>query len=154
MWLQLILSLHLVCCLSTVGGVGIKRRLAEAEEAEKAHVAASTDNLDIAEEASSSSTGRRGGVRQRTAGTLASDDGPSSQDEVGPLFKRLVKKWASGKCSAAEMQRDAMAAQGQGAIGMARMAAIGSSGDHPQNAYRSLKAMLGIPKGAPSILLV
>ena len=56
-----------------------------------------------------------------------------------------------GKMSSAEIQEMAEAAQGQGAKGMERLASMGASGEHPQNCFRAMKRMLGIPSGAPNM---
>ena len=45
----------------------------------------------------------------------------------------------------------AMASEWQGAQGMSSMAAMGNHGSNPQNCFRALKALLGIPPGAPAI---
>ena len=81
-------------------------------------------------------------------------DGPSSSSTskaAGPLLEKLKRKWAEGNMSAIEVQDMALAAEGQGATGMRGMSSMGSSGSHPQNCFRALKNLLGMPAGAPSV---
>ena len=151
MWVRCVFYVHVMICWQGVDGVGLKRRLADAERMEK-----ESDEADIAQvvanEPASSSTSRRGGVLQRIQRELAeqaSSQGGRDLDGDGPLWEYLIKKWARGKLTATEMQQEAAAAQRQGAIGMDRLAAIGKHGQHPQNAFRMLKSVLGLPKGAP-----
>ena len=139
----------------TTSGVGIKRRLAEAKEAEaQAAQEAVGDDPCVASNTPSSSSGARprGGVRQRlqrAKGIEASEDTPPQPQPQGPLWQGLVRRWALGKISAGDLQRQAAEAVGQGASGMDEMASIANFGENPQNCYRALKQLLGLPKGAP-----
>ena len=119
---------------------GIRQRMAEMEAAEEAA------RGDPGDEAASSSFRPRRGVRQRAQAAEAEVD----LEREGPLFKRLKTRWAQGKLPADELQRTAFDAVGQGARGMEGMAALGNEGKNPQNCFRALKRLLGLPDGIPS----
>ena len=105
-----------------VGGVGIKRRLAEAAGGEGPTPASSSS--------SSAPTGAslRGGVRRRLQ-----DDAPAA-DAPGDLLTSLKKDWANGKLSSKKVLEYARGAAQQGGEGML---GIDKAGEH--NAFRYLK---------------
>ena len=151
-WFRWLLVVSLLCGVFEVACVGYKRRLAEAE-------AASSANAEPEAVASSStaeaSTPARGGVRQRMAARETADaaasSAASSGDTVGdlPLVAELKKDWAKGKATSAQVQRYALAAARQGATGIDRLGAAGTSGRNPQNLLRDLIGIFGHPVGAP-----
>ena len=148
MRIQLLMYLLMASAIMwQVGGVGIKRRMALA--AERDEPTGGEDAGAKSHEASSSS--RKRGIKQR----LQQTEGPaqsasSSQTAPEPLFKRLVQRWAEGKISSVEVQRIAMDAEASGTRGMTDMASIGTGGKHPQNCFRALHSLLGLPSGAPT----
>ena len=96
----------------------------------------------------SSSSGLRGGVRQR-ARARQEDAGGETVDLNGPLLQKWKRDWAKGILSSPQVQDYAAGAIAQGASGLGKVAAAGSHGRHPQNLQRSLVALFGTPEGAP-----
>ena len=160
LWLHSIM-LHWVVLMMVAecpigNAVGIKRRLAERMAKQGGDGDPEGDVQAESGGASSSGQGEpRGGIRRRLRDHVPASEQPGGPEcRSGPLFKKLVKKWAMGKMSSAEIQQMAEAAQGQGAKGMERLASMGASGEHPQNCFRAMKRMLGIPSGAPSMTFI
>ena len=143
----MILIVWIVCWSGAVwwrcDAVGIKRRLAEAEEQDEAPSEAA---------ASSTDTRPKGGIKRRLE--AAETQGSSSSTKKVPFTERVIQKWASGKMSASEVQAAAMDAMAQGARDLDKLSSMGSAGDHPQNCLRALKNLLGLPKGAPDVTWV
>ena len=147
-FVTMLAALWVMPSMCGVSGVGIKRRLREAEEAELAAGPSASSTA----QSSSSTFQPRGGVRQRQAAAEAAEIGtesPVRHPQQGPLWKGLVRRWAAGKISAGELQKLAAEAMDQGASQMGDMAKLGNFGANPQNAYRALKTLLGLPSGAP-----
>ena len=122
-----------LCIAAQMGGgangVDIKRRMEEAASADRA---ADPSFSSTAPSSSSSLTVRPGrGVRQRMQAAEASSDVPPQPKNQGPLWKGLVRRWATGKISAGDLQQLAAEAMGQGASGMGDMASIGTYGTNP-----------------------
>ena len=101
-------------CFVLVSGVGIKRRL-EANDAGGGHV-------HDASEPAASSSGSRGGIRNR----LESTTGPVSVSKSdAPYTEHLKQHWAKGKLSSAQVQEHAFKAAQQGAVGLDSLSAAG-----------------------------
>ena len=175
-WMQVWLCFCLFVVPLQVDCVGIKRRLADAEAAEaaadapeaKSASASSSAPLpkggiqrrmreheaaEVAADAASTSSGvplPKGGMKRRVEAEFGGGSSSSSKKPKGPLVDKLIKKWAAGKISAKDVQDTAFAAVGQGAEGMDGLSALGKSGQQPQNCYRALKNLLGLPSGAPT----
>ena len=118
--------------------VGIKRRLAEAVD-EEPRVAEATTPTEYG--------GPRGGVRRR----LEAQQPTPTHRAQGPLFDVLKRDWALGVIHSGQVQEYALNAARQGAVGMDVVGDIGSAGARPQNMFRALKSLMGIPVGAPSL---
>ena len=145
------------------GGVGLKRRLRDAAEAE-AEAAGDAAAAEATATSSSSSKRLKGGLRQRlraaeaeaesaaaaeaTAASSSSSARPKAGE--GPLWKGLIRRWATGNISALEVQKLAAESMGQQASGMGNMAKLGNFGGNPQNCQRALQHLLGLPHGAPA----
>lgn len=93
---------------------------------------------------------RRGGHRQRRATDLG-DDVSTSRGSADPFTKDLRHRWAKGELTSAAVQSLAYSARLQGAQNLDRLSAIGTSGANPQNLFRDLVRVLGMPAGAPPI---
>ena len=130
--------------------VGIKRRMAAHELAERGEGDDGASAPAAGDAASSSSGMPRGGIKRRMQESSPTETAASGSGTEGPLWRRLVKKWAQGELSSAEVQKMAMASEGQGAFGMNDLAKIGNYGANPQNCFRAMKNLLGLPDGAPS----
>ena len=130
--------LVLIACWQPCVGVGIKRRLEVAE----ADVGDGPSNAG----SSGDAFAIRGGVRQR----LGSAE-PTPQNAPGdmPLRESLKRDWAKGRIKTDQVQDYAWGAQQQGAVGMDSMGAMGNSGRNPQNLFRAMRHLLGMPKGSP-----
>ena len=138
-----VLLIAFVCCVVTIDAVGIKRRLKEAQEQQEQ----STD-IPANPSGSSSSTQaptQRGGIRRRIMESSEQHETLGIDPEL-PLLDSLKKHWSMGQISSARVLEYARGATAQGARGMDRMASIGS-----HNAFRALKSVFGIPKGAPEL---
>lgn len=137
-------------CLCVFGlwgseGVGIKRKLAatsgEAGEDPPTELPGASSSTDPPVRA-------RGGVRQRLAAEQSSS---TSSSDANPLLRSLKRDWALGKLTSNQVQEYALAASSQGAVGVEALGKAGNSGNNPQNIFRALKSILGLPKGAPSL---
>ena len=139
----------------SVWGVGVKRRIADADAAEAAAASAAEPAAAISEPANRYR--RTGGVNRRIAEAAAEPAGdPESSSSAGltdpirfPFTAALKRDWAKGTISAATVQDYAMKAMLQGAEGLQDIARMGGGGAHPQNMQRALIGLLGTPHGAP-----
>ncbi len=141
----LLLILALSMGTHSVQGMGWKRRVERAAEAEQ-----SENGAEIGEDSKVDKRAKTGGWRQRISGAEAGMGGGSSSSE-GPLTRSLMRDWAKGLLSSGKLQEYAAGALAQGATGFDRLARVGTYGKHPQNAYRDLVSLLGLPKGAPEL---
>jgi hypothetical protein len=110
-------------------------------------------------------TKRRGGHKQRrlSQGASSTDTVASNlrdtvasnlRDTVAsnlPFNRDLVKDWANGDLTSKQVQRYAMHALQQGANGLYDFAKMGNWGNNPQNLFRAMRSVLGVPKGAPEM---
>ena len=113
-------------------GVGLRRRLAEAEADAVGGASSSSGQCDPPRV--------RGGLRRRLGEPDAPGDPsmelPRTSTANLPLNNKLKKDWAAGKLSSRQVQEYAMGAMQQGATGLDAMSAIGNSGTNLQNLQR------------------
>lgn len=62
-----------------------------------------------------------------------------------------MKDWANGDLTSKQVQKYAMHALEQGAEGLTDFAKMGNWGNNPQNLFRAMRSVLGVPKGAPEM---
>ena len=136
---NLVLSATLFDGIVVAEGVGIKRRLMEADDEGGGR---NDEGCSAVGDAT-----RRGGVARRVAGASSS----SSSSTKTPLNNDLRKDWARGKMSSAQVQRIAQSALEQGADDLDAIGAAGSRGEQRGNVFRALKTLFGTPEGAPEI---
>ena len=137
-----------LCCFvylfSSVCSVGIKRRLAAADEQRE-----SDTRADVGDAGSGAP---RGGVRTRIARASSGSASASTATELPPerpLWDDLRREWAKGGITTRHVQQFAHSAMRQGAEGMDEMARMGASGKHTQNMFRAMQTVLGYPTGSP-----
>ena len=86
-----------------------------------------------------------------TASSSASAAPSSASTSSLPFNTDLREDWAKGKITSEQVQRYALGALRQGAEGLDPFARAGASGQHPQNIFRALKHVFGMPRGAPDM---
>ena len=106
-------------CFVLGSGVGIKRRL---EEAKLADADEGGDVHDTPSEPAASSSGSRGGIRNRLESTT---EPVSASKSDAPYTQHLKQQWAKGKLSSAQVQEHAFKAAQQGAVGLESLSAAG-----------------------------
>ena len=141
------ISIALVYCSVFAVGPGFKRRIAEAdaEDALAANAAASSSSNDPAPDS------RGGGIRQRLAAATESAKDEKHTGKQGPFWKSLKQNWAKGDISSKVVQELAQGATVQGCTGAEKIAAVGTSGNNPQNMFRDLRTTFGWPLDAPEL---
>ena len=136
----------LIYLVTSTWAVGIKRRLAEAEQ-----------NEETVQEIPSASTGpvrKGGGIKQRLARAEGTDSASTSStnkanwDPLGPFVRDLRRMWCRGELSSVKLQSLASSAQAQGIKGVEPLAAAGSYGGSPQNLFRAFQNVFGLPQGS------
>ena len=105
-------------CFVLGSGVGIKRRLEEAKLTD----AAGGGPVHDASEPAASSSGSRGGIRNRLESTT---EPVSASKSSAPHTEHLKQQWAKGKLSSAQVQEHALKAAQQGAVGLESLSAAG-----------------------------
>ena len=70
---------------------------------------------------------------------------------AGQFTQNLVGRWAIGTLSAKDVQDIAMDTMLDGAKGVDAFAAMGASGKHAQNMFRTMQTILGYHAGAPEM---
>ena len=104
------------------GGVGVKRRIAEADAIRAATDAASSSTGPVVKKRPAEPP-RRGGIKHRID---AADEAVAASSNVGieptRYWNRLKREWAKGKMSSKDVQGHALDAMASGARGVAKMA--------------------------------
>ena len=119
----------------------LKKRLAKTSSDEEAPPTAAEPS------SGSGSRNRRGALRQRIAEELT-----EPPTEPRTLFANDLKyEWAKGTISSVKVQKFALSALKSGAEGVDSLAAAGNFGQNPQNIFRALVKVFGIPVGAAPI---
>ena len=143
LWPVFLLVLTLVRCCSLVSSVGHKQRLKQLQ---------AEQTVDDHEETLPTKHGRHKQRRVEAEQTAATSSSSSSNSaNTLPFNNDLVNDWASGKLISKQVQRCARHALEQGASGLFDFAKMGNSGENPQNIFRAMRSMLGLPKGAPEM---
>ena len=124
-----------LCLLSVAFAPGVKQLLFGPQEGEQVEPHAKAPRV-------------HGGVRQQLAATKTAK--PIERSDL-PLYDDLRRDWAKGDLTSAQVQRYALSAELQGAVGVEDLAKVGSYGKHTQNLFRGLVNVLGFPKGSPHI---
>ena len=68
-----------------------------------------------------------------------------------PFNRDLAKDWAHGLINSKQVQRYALSAMQQGAGNVEQLAKMGNYGRNPQNLFRAMRTVLGLPAGAPEM---
>jgi len=127
---------------------GIKRRLLDVPDSGSAeNVGGSSSSAAIAP--------RSGGTRKLLRAAEKSDAAEKASklgcDESLPLNQSLRRMWAKGELTSPQVQELASGAAKQGAMGVDKMAKVGSDGCRPGNIFRDLVNAFGYPQGAPRL---
>ena len=137
---------HVLCLIlpALLSSVGHKQRLLQQRKASEDTAAHALELLE--------GDGRRGGGHKQRRTHLEDTAATSSSSAADLPFNRdLVKDWATGHLTSKQVQRYALHAMQQGADGLDNFARMGNFGENPQNVFRAMRTVLGLPKGAPKM---
>ena len=127
----------------------LKQRLERGGE----ELAASSSDVAPSSIAASSSDTVRGSLRRRLDRAAETTREPT-RDQHRPLNINILRRWAKGTLSAADVQSIARDSVRQGTPGMEALARAGSEGMHPSNMQRDLLRFFGSPAGAPPLTYI
>ena len=68
-----------------------------------------------------------------------------------PFNKDLAVDWANGLINSKQVQGYALSARQQGAGNIGQFAKMGNYERNPQNTFRAMRTVLGLPAGAPEM---
>ena len=137
---------HVLCLIlpALLSSVGHKQRLLQQRKASEDTAAHALELLE--------GDDRRGGGHKQRRTHLEDTAATSSSSAADLPFNRdLVKDWATGHLTSKQVQRYALHAMQQGADGLDNFARMGNFGENPQNVFRAMRTVLGLPKGAPEM---